>query len=315
MRSVAVIIALFSLFYIVNCRPSWYYSSQDNSGYHPPYDFSASSNTLAALGLSSPTSCSPLCPSGTNTVAIRNTNYTLTGTGSCSNLPYWMQSSNLPIPSINFDSCCGVYEQCAQSCDTTKEYCDQQFYGCMWGQCAYSFRVRPGDRITCRAYATCYASYLTNNMTCERFSAMQQQACSCISNGQTVPFATPSPAPAQQVNDTMVGKRQAASASSLPNQASPSPLPTSNPTVGSSSSSSGTYSADSSSNNNNVNYLPGTTQYYRARPVMLWSDMYGQCPPNIGSYVNVFSDQEMDDINYYLTNSAGSLSMWLKYLF
>lgn len=275
--SVAVIITLCCLFYIVQARPSWYYSNKASDGYHPPYDFSTQDSQA---------NCGPVCP--TNYQAFANSSYVVTYSDTCTNMPTFMDSSQAFLSGLSFDSCCGIYEQCAQQCGNTKDYCDQQLYGCMWSQCGYSYRVRPGDRMTCRAWATCYASYLVSNMTCDIFTSMQQQACICSPVG-TAPLTT------DPTNANTTAKRQVNSTDS-------------------GSTMSGSMSSSSTTNNNNNN-APISYVTYKSRMVPLFSNIAAQCPPYVGSYINVMSDQEMDDISYYSTNSGSGLSVWLRFLF
>lgn len=299
--SVCILVCIISL---SQSRPSFYYSNKDTSGYHAPYDFIDYNNNGDSF-------CSPLCNTGSEVIQTNN-NYTQVNTGQCNNVPDFFTQQN-QLPGLNFDSCCGFYQSCAQTCGNSKDFCDQQFYGCLWAQCGTTYVVRPGDRIICRSFATCYASWYANNVTCDRFNNYQNQACVCVPSGNQVPLPSPSSAPsnpsASSSPFTSFSSSPAPSSASVsPSVAaspSSSPAPVGKRQAGTSSSSSETVSSTanqggSTSTNNNV----VSNGRYISRPIPGWSNTYSQCPPSVGNYINVMSDQEMDDISMW--NSASS---------
>jgi len=314
MKSVITIVCLLALICSLEARPSYYYSNKNSDGYHPPYDFyTPESSDYSSESQNCAATCDPI-----NSVTVANPNYTMSTNSRCVNLPDFMTNAQTPFASsLNFDSCCVDYESCLQNCLGSKSYCDQQFYGCMWSGCGYSFRVRPGDRVMCRRYASCYASYLTNNVTCERYTYIQQQACTCEFGGSTVPFPSSSPSP--NVVSSLEGSSSSQESSS-PAVPSPSASPvvkrdiehrqnvnnfTETQPVSMESSSSNMESSYSSigSNNNVEGSSDGVV--YRGRVVPGWGVIGSQCTADGlqgGNFINVMSDQEMDDINFYQQN-------------
>jgi len=314
MNTTYLLFLILTILTAVYCRMSWYYPGDPNSKYHPPYDL----NPLTGAPWNTTLCASTFtCPNGQ--VPIQNPNYVINVAGACE-IPGWLSSGNTYAVN-HFDSCCSSYSRCLQTCGVAKSFCDNQFYGCTWATCYANQILRPGDRIYCHAISTCYSSYLARTATCGNFNTYQAQACSCgtaVASPSSSPAVANSLAPSSTLTTTaipsaspstaIVGKRQ-------------NGTPTATFTAGPSSASA-TFSAGSASNspvpvydNSGSLYSNGWGSYI-VRSVPDWDLFQNRCPPSFYNYVNVMTDQEMDDVNYWggSQNSAGSISSWMSWL-
>jgi len=312
-------------------RDSYYFGNNNAEQEHPPFDyFPLPSNHQDVY----PTACFPFCPSGFSPVpkTIPTENITAEIPGYCIDIPSFVPNGQLPA-GLDFDPCCDQHQRCALECTISKEQCDQEFYACLWDSCSGNIYLRPGDRLNCKAYATCYASSITQSSGCSSFRALQSRFCECENSSLVA-----SPSPSVNESGSESGSEEFFSNSASPVipglslSASPVSIAVSisvSPNAGLSISPSPAFQIKKR-DLENVDFVVGEKDVasrqtkkdessddnieiqrafsYKAIPN--WNLIQGKCPPNF-MWIEVATDQENEDIFYYFA-AASSLNVWWK---
>jgi len=300
--SVVKFLIVLSIVVVVSGRLSYYYADK-GLNYHPPWDKYTDTYTNPQTGITGANNCNYTysCPAGFQ--AIQNTSYQVQAARTCP-VPDWLTGPTRTTALTLFNDCCYQYSICLQTCGVRKAFCDGQFEGCSYTQCNPTRVLRPGDRLYCRGLVNCVSSYNARSDTCATFTNYQASACTCVaSNGVSASNSNFNNLPSASTTTTAsigaVGKRQADTSSpsftSSPIQPSITSFPSATPS-----------NVPSPNFNRFGNYF--------VRTIPQWENFQNRCPPQFGSYVSVFTDQDQDDIGYYggpQNGAASSIQSWL----